>query len=138
MTLFEECLEALGKDAKVLTEDDTTKIFAQLESCFPMVYIAESIWSRVDWSKISNKYTIDADINKTIEILKSNNLNIDNNVFILWNEATLPVVETKLNKILENIDDVIAVGFDTWIYCPYSNYLIEFYHENEITLGVCN
>lgn len=136
MTLFEECLEVLGKDANVLTEDDTTKIFTQFESCFPMVYIAESIWSRVDWSKISNKYTIDADIRKTLEILKSNNLDTNDNVLILWNEATLPVVETKLNNILENVDDVTAVGFDTWIYCPTSNYIIEFYHDGEIILGI--
>ncbi len=136
MTLFEECLEVLGEDAKVLNEDNTAKIFTQFESCFPMVYIAESIWSRVDWSKITNKYTIDTDVCEILGILKSNHLDIKDDIMILWNEATLPVIEIKLNKMLENVDDVTAVGFDTWIYCPKNDYVIEFYHNGETIFGI--
>ncbi|HHV30035.1 MAG TPA: hypothetical protein GXX73_10675 [Clostridium sp.] len=79
-----------------------------------MICVARIIWNRVGWGKVNNKYRIN-DIYRILEILKSNLLDINDNVLILWNEATLPVVETKLNKVLENIHDVTAVGFDTWI-----------------------
>jgi|LSQX01.1.fsa_nt_gb hypothetical protein len=133
MTLFEECLEALGKDTTILTDNG---ILNKFESCIPMVYIADSIWSRIDWTKISNKVSIHGDIFDVLEILKNNLLDTNANVFILWNEATLPIIETKLSKVLECIDDVTAVGFDTWIYCPSNSYVIEFYHEGETTLGI--
>ncbi|WP_435868787.1 CDI toxin immunity protein [Bacillus mycoides] len=38
------------------------------------------------------------------------------------------------NDILRNIDDVTAVGSDTYLFCP-NNFVIEFYHEGEIIIG---
>lgn len=54
-------------------------------------------------------------------------------LYVIWG-GDYPVLQTNLQKVLRAIDDVLAVDFDTFVYCP-SNYVIEFYHEGEIALG---
>ena len=56
-------------------------------------------------------------------------------MYILWDEVSLPAVRTNLVKAIDVVDDVTAVSFDTWIFCSSENYVIEFYHENEIRVG---
>ncbi|WP_282943015.1 hypothetical protein [Paenibacillus sp. RC67] len=48
----------------------------------------------------------------------------------------LPVVESTLQKIIENIDDVEVVGFNTWIVNMEMNKIIEIHHEGEIMIGI--
>ncbi|WP_308728038.1 hypothetical protein [Bacillus sp. MYb209] len=50
-------------------------------------------------------------------------------VYIIWDEASLPIIKTNLHQILQVIDDVTAVSFDTWIYSQDVGYVIEYYHE---------
>lgn len=58
-----------------------------------------------------------------------------NTVYIIWDEATLPIIKTDLHQVLQVIDDVTAVSFDTWIYSPDTGYVIEYYHDGEIRIG---
>ncbi len=125
MTLFEECLMALGKDVIQLSEKETTKVFESMLKLFPI-----NFWGKIEWKKINHKIQI-LSIN---EITKHININ-DNEIYILWDEMSLPSIKTNINNVLNVIEDVTAVSFDTWIYCPSEGYVIEFYHENEITIG---
>lgn len=129
MTLFEECLQALGNKAEALSVEETNNNFKNLTNMFPM-----TSWGRVDWGRIENKI----EINEVIDIKEYlNSCNrLDKTVILLWDEATLPAVKTDLEAVIDNIDDITAVSFDTWIFCPESRYLIEFYHESEVTLGM--
>ncbi|MGQ0437679.1 CDI toxin immunity protein, partial [Bacillus sp. B-TM1] len=56
-------------------------------------------------------------------------------IYIIWDEASLPIIKTNLHQILQVIDDVTAVSFDTWLYSPNLGYAIEFYHEGEVRIG---
>ena len=47
MTLFEECLRALGKDAVTLSQEDTKKNFEDMETIFPF-----TSWGKIDWNKV--------------------------------------------------------------------------------------
>ncbi|MDZ5610658.1 hypothetical protein U2I54_27595 [Bacillus pseudomycoides] len=128
-TLLEECIEALGEDIHILTGEQGEKVLNQFESTFPI-----TLWGRIDWSNI-NKY---GDIYDTseIELYLHNCLDqYSNKVYIIWDEATLPIIETHLHKVLQVIDDVTAVSFDTWIYSPDVGYVIEYYHEGDIRIG---
>ncbi len=57
-------------------------------------------------------------------------------LLIIWDEMNLPVVESTLQKIIENIDDVEVVGFNTWIVNMEMNKIIEIHHEGEIMIGI--
>ena len=55
--------------------------------------------------------------------------------FVIWSDAVLPILKCTWNKILENIDDVLAVSFDTWLVSEDFTELIEFYHDGEVVFG---
>ncbi|MDF2506085.1 hypothetical protein [Clostridium sp.] len=127
MTLYEECLIALGNDIQIMSNDETKNIFGEMTKTFPI-----TSWGRIDWDKVDRKIkinSIEAGINK----LKEEKL-IDEDVYILWDEVSLPAIKTKIENVVNAIYDITAVSFDTWIFSESSKYLIEFYHEDEITL----
>ncbi|MEK3770861.1 hypothetical protein MKY14_20170 [Paenibacillus sp. FSL R5-0887] len=130
MTLFEECIQALGDGTEIVTIQKTEELFSQLVSFFPV-----TSWGRINWDNISRCY----EISKPQEVLSiiENEFSGDFNskVFLLWNYTDAPSVYTELSQVLNNIDDVTAVGSDTWIFCPSSGYVIEYFHEGQVMLG---
>ncbi|MFH0345226.1 hypothetical protein ACHADS_01450 [Bacillus vallismortis] len=107
MTLYEECLEALGNNKEVLTISDTRKYHEQLGKSFP-----------------------DEDID---EWLIENKID-DKTVILLWAYGDYPAVKTSLDNALNVIDDVTAVGSYTFMFSE-SGYVIEFSHDGDVTIG---
>lgn len=121
--LFQECIEAL-KMYKVLTLEDTDFIFRQMATNFPMTDYGCICWKKID-SKI--------EIKKIYDIF--NICSEQQEFYILWDNLGLPGVQCKLDTIIENIDDVLAVSFDTWLLSRDKKEVIEFYHEGSIVYG---
>ncbi|WP_094605332.1 hypothetical protein SPSIL_002670 [Sporomusa silvacetica DSM 10669] len=130
MTLFEECMVALGNQGEVVNASEGKIIFKELTKLFPM-----TSWGRIDLEKTTCKMEKVNQADVLTQLSKCNK-NIDIQVYIFWDEITLPAVKANLKKILEVIDDVTAVSFDTWIFCPGENYVIEFFHGRELTMGI--
>ncbi|SFT03050.1 hypothetical protein [Marininema halotolerans] len=123
MTLYEECLEALGEGVEILSKKDSEEIFEWFESNFFISY------GRIDWEK-SKGLTL---INSLEELPKC----IQNEmVFILWDEADTPVLKANFRTVLDVIDDVTAVSFDTWLVGRDSGYVVEYHHEGDITIAI--
>jgi hypothetical protein len=130
MTLLEECIVALGNQGVAVDASEGKIIFEEMTKLFPM-----TSWGRIDWEKTICKME-KVEKEKVITQLSRHNRNIEKEVYIFWDEITLPVVKSNLKKIIEVIDDVTAVSFDTWIFCPGENYVIEFSHGGELTIGI--
>ena len=130
MTLFEECIEALGKDAKILPKDVVEKILAKFDNDYPM-----TSWGRIDWDKVKEKKIISS-IEEIVPALKAEKRNPFSLVFVIGSDPTIPILESKLDKILDSFDDVEAVSPNTWLYCPSDGWVIEIYHDGNITLGL--
>ena len=45
-----------------------------------------------------------------------------------------PDIKTRFEKVTHAFDDLTAVSSDTYLYIPMK-YVIEIYHEGEITIG---
>lgn len=121
--LFQDCIEAL-KMYKVLTLEDTEFLFKQMTGNFPI-----TDYGCICWKKIDNKIVIKK---------KSDIFNIcceQQEFYILWDSWGLPGVQCKLETIIENIDDVLAVSFNTWLLSSDKKEVIEFYHEGSIVYG---
>ncbi|MDA1477756.1 CDI toxin immunity protein [Bacillus changyiensis] len=73
-------------------------------------------------------YTVD----EIITFLKRNSYQYSHIVYISWDEGTLTI---NLDQVLEVIDDVTAVSFDTWIFSPLSRCVIEIFHDGEVKIG---
>ena len=131
MTLFEECIQALDNKVEIFTLEETTRIFDELVNTFPV-----TSWGRIDWEKITTAIRI-SNLSE-IEALLENHFNTDLNtdVILLWNYSSSPAVKTDLSQVIQVIDDVTAVGSDTWIFSPTQRYVIEFFHEGEVILGI--
>ncbi|MFC5704187.1 hypothetical protein ACFPVX_23105 [Cohnella faecalis] len=126
--LFEECIEALGEEVVIFSERTSERIRSELTTAYPF-----TSWGRIDWNNTTSRHDLRIAID-SIPVLKSKRLDTEAPIYIIWG-GNYPVLQTKLQKVLSALDDVLAVDFDTFAYCP-SNYVIEFYHEGEITLGI--
>ncbi len=129
MTLFEECIEALQPEVEVLPINQRNEHSRLMTKEYPI-----SINGRIDWAKVGNKQKVNS-CNEIISVLQKHFDSVNLDVLLIWDGAHLPVVKSNLSKVLIYIDDVTAVGFDTWLFCPEQKYVIEFYHEGEITVA---
>jgi len=129
MTLFEECIEALGENVTICSETETSRYFDELVKMFPV-----TSWDRINWSEVAKKKQV-KDLSQILQWLNGMNIH-DAAVVLLWNYVDDPAVLSNLKDVLKVIDDVIVVGSDTFIFCPTGGYVIEFYHEGEVMIGI--
>jgi hypothetical protein len=115
-TLLDECLECLGKEVLIFTEQNAKNITDKMFEHFKFGTHG------VDWKSYEKSFEVDS-LNKVIEILE----NLD--CYIVWDEYTLPILKSNINAIRTCIDDVTAVSFDTYLVDINFNWLIEFHHE---------
>lgn len=121
--LLNECLENL-KEYEVISLEETNDIFQYISDKFPM-----TSYGRFDWANMK-KFT---EINNMQEILQI--YNTQDYFYVLWDTYDIPCVKCKLNFILSYIDDVLAVGFNTWLLSLNKKEMIEFYHNGDIVWG---
>lgn len=121
--LYDECVYVLGAETKELSPERGSEIYKLLNDSYPFEW-----WGRINWNKVSIKHAIDS-MDQISHLIP-----LESKVYILWSTGPIPVLYANLNDILRNIDDVTAVGSDTYLFCP-NNFVIEFYHEGEIMIG---
>lgn len=124
MTLFEECIQALGDSVNIIKQEEAELLFNKLQSNFPF-----TTFSRIAWDNVHDK------VHLKLASEVSKHIDSDSFIYILWDNANCPVIETTLQNALDVIDDVTAVSFDTWFFNPNQNFVIEFHHEGNITIG---
>ncbi len=134
MSLLNECILALGESNVILDEDTGNNVFDLFQKDWPF-----TSWGRINWEEVERKISIDSvgNVENKLSTLVSP-VGRETPIYILWDEGSLPVIKADVNSILASIDDVTAVSFDTWLYAPSIGYVIEFYHEGQITLGIQN
>lgn len=121
--LFTECIEAL-QGCNIISLEESEILFNQMKNNFPL-----TTYGCIDWSCVENSLVL----NTTSDI--SRVFNINNEYYILWDQNDIPFVSCQLATIIENIDDVLAVSFDTWLLSKDKKEIIEFYHEGKMTYG---
>ena len=129
MSLVDDCVKVLGKEAIILSKKETDAAFNMLVQRFPFTR-----WGRIDWSQVKHSMKVNS-VSGILSLLIEQGRKTQDDVFILWDEAKLPAIKSKIYVILNHIEEVTLVSFDTWIFCPDDNYIVEFYHEGEITIG---
>jgi len=125
-TLLEECIEALTSSIEMFNELESKSLRNNFESKIKFNNYG------IDWGCYESKI----DIQEASEIL---NLIPNGKCFILWDEYSKPVIKSNLNNIINNIYDVTAVSFDTYLIDYNFNWVIEFHHEEKIRIAfLCN
>lgn len=119
ITLFEECIAALKNYS--IVEDN--KLIDQILSNLNLTF-----YGKVDFSKYADSHEVSLN---EIHMLSG-----EKEYYVIWTDVEIPIIKCNIDDILDNIDDVLAVSFDTWLISVDMKRLIEFYHEGDITL--CN
>lgn len=118
--LFKECIASLD-DYSILSREKTDILFKQFKHNFP-----RTDYGGIDWEKVTEVILI-----KNIYDIYDENYEY----YILWEQQDLPCISCKLPIIINNIDDVLAVSFDTWLLSQNEREVIEFHHEGKIVYG---
>ena len=115
MTLLDECIFSLGNDAELVTDCRILKIINNT------IFTTE--FGRLDWKKYRFAHRIELNDIKY------------NKYYIIWDDINMPILNCDWLSIFNNIDDVLAVSFDTWMISEDIKNIIEFYHEGTIIAG---
>lgn len=129
MTLLEECLEALSEKLVILSKEETELMYLDMVKEFPMTN-----WGRINWVSVVDKRNA-VGIDDCISILSELEV-LDSDIYVLWDEITLPSLLVPMKNVVSNIYDVLAVSSNTWLYVNDKKIVVEFYHENEICIGL--
>lgn len=108
--------------------DESKEIFFKFENFYPILSSGSIDWRNFKGRsiKISNVSELNAYINKISKY------------YILWDKDNIPCISCDFCEILKNVDDVLAVSFNTWLLSMDYKEVIEFYHLGNITIGKIN
>ncbi|PLT29855.1 CDI toxin immunity protein [Peribacillus deserti] len=116
---------------EILCEKESNKVETKLTDSFPIAW-----YGRIDWGKLNNKIVIpNEEIQNIPYILLQQGLENISPVYLIVGLYGYPVVKTSISTILDNIEEIMCMGPDQYIYCPLSKYVIEFFHDDVITVG---
>ena len=105
--LFNECLESLGNETLIFSQEKSQQIATILMNSFPI-----TVSGRIDWEQIDNQF-IASNKEQIISLIRANQLDFDEQIFIIWDNYEIPVVSTNLDKVFQSLVDVDAVSFIT-------------------------
>src|SRR5690606_1236292 len=105
MHILDECIEALKKEGKVvvLSKKESKEIEKEFEEIVPI----HPTVAKVDFSKMVRKKNIvvDKDI---LEELHKNNVNVNEPVYVFWDNTAYPMLKTSIKNVINAIDHVIS------------------------------
>ncbi|PGC13692.1 hypothetical protein COM08_26410 [Bacillus wiedmannii] len=127
--LFNECLESLGNKTLIFSQKKSQQIATTLIDLFPI-----TVSGRIDWEQIDNQF-IALNKKQLISLIRANQLDFDEQIFIIWDNFKIPVVSTNLDKVFQSLVDVEAVSFYYWLLDKEYRFVIEINDEELIRVG---
>ncbi|WP_142337904.1 hypothetical protein [Bacillus thuringiensis] len=127
--LFNECLESLGNETLIFSQEKSQQIATILMNLFPI-----TVSGRIDWEQIDNQF-IASNKEQLISLIRANQLDFDEQIFIIWDNYEIPVVSTNLDKVFQSLVDVDAVSFYYWLLDKEYRFVIEINDEELIRVG---
>ncbi|EEL56136.1 hypothetical protein IGH98_08235 [Bacillus thuringiensis] len=96
---------------------------------FPII-----VSGRIDWEQIDNQF-IASNKEQLISLIRANQLDFDEQIFIIRDNYEIPVVSTNLDKVFQSLVDVDAVSFYYWLLDKEYRFVIEINDEELIRIG---
>ncbi|HDR7510793.1 hypothetical protein ACQVWH_27435 [Bacillus toyonensis] len=127
--LFNECLESLGDETLIFSQEKSQQIATNLMNLFPI-----TVSGRIDWEQIDDQL-IPSNKEQLISLIRANQLDFDEQIFIIWDNYEIPVVSTNLDKVFQSLVDVDAVSFYYWLLDKEYRFVIELNDEELIRVG---
>ncbi|PEP05700.1 hypothetical protein COE81_19470 [Bacillus wiedmannii] len=127
--LFNECIESLGEETLIFSQNKSQQIANTLINSFPI-----TVSGRINWEQIDNQL-IALNKEQLISLIKENKPGFDEQIFILWDNYEIPVISTNLDKVFQSLVDIDAVSFYFWLLDKEYKFIIEIKNEEMIMVG---
>ncbi|WP_144499464.1 hypothetical protein [Bacillus sp. FDAARGOS_235] len=127
--LFNECLESLGNETLISSQEKSQQIATTLMNLFPI-----TVSGRIDWEQIDTQL-IASNKKQLISLIRAHQLDFDEQIFIIWDNYEIPVVSTNLDKVFQSLVDIDAVSFYYWLLDKEYRFVIEINNEELIKVG---
>ncbi|MCU4986657.1 CDI toxin immunity protein [Bacillus thuringiensis] len=127
--LFNECLESLGDETLIFSQEKSKQIATNLMNLFPI-----TVSGRIDWEQIDNQLIV-SNKEQLLSLIRANQLDFDEQIFIIWDNYEIPVVSTNLDKVFQSLVDIDAVSFYYWLLNKEYKFVIEINDEELIRVG---
>ncbi|XMA23442.1 hypothetical protein M9428_00170 (plasmid) [Bacillus bombysepticus] len=127
--LFNECLESLGDETLIFSQEKSKQIATNLMNLFPI-----TVSGRIDWEQIDNQLIV-SNKEQLLSLTRANQLDFDEQIFIIWDNYEIPVVSTNLDKVFQSLVDIDAVSFYYWLLNKEYKFVIEINDEELIRVG---
>ncbi|WOV86974.1 hypothetical protein QWT69_14010 [Sporosarcina oncorhynchi] len=118
---------------EILDSNKTNSIVEDFSVNFPI-----GSWNSIDWeTTIVNRVEINPQEIKSVpSLLISKGFDTLTPIYIFWGYNSYPCVKTNLTEeLLSTIEEIAWLGSDLYIYCLRQKYVIEFFHDNTVTIG---
>lgn len=115
---LDECLQSLSRGVQLLSGDEYQ--LKKKQFCKRINFVLQG----VDWSLHSE--FVEVSERELFDLIDAQTC------YVMWDEYSLPILKANYIDLLTNIDDVLAVAFDTWFIGEQLDWLIEFHHEGII------
>ncbi|MEW4411892.1 hypothetical protein [Clostridium sp. AN503] len=109
--LLQECFTVLGKNKIILSLDQQEKVLSDFNKKI------------TDLCKTEGR-----EINSVEEIISK----WTEKIYIIWDESSLPVIQTDLTSVIGYEDDIAAVAFETWIVSENMSKFLQFSDNGKI------
>lgn len=91
---------------------------------------------RIDWDHVLRHIHIPASEKIPQSLTQLVNWTCDDTIYVLWNNARVPVVSIHMGFALQYIEYITFMAPDTWLLCVEKGCVVEFFHEGEIVAGL--
>lgn len=125
-------LEAAGVTYDLIWPDDVPELgWNWIEQRFPIGF-ARVAWSEVPGAR-SERWNTDQERDRLFRgMLEDHIAHGSNLVAVVWGNAAKPSIVLSAGAIHEHCSILLDSDFDTWVYSPSADWLIECYHEGEL------
>lgn len=117
--LFDECIDALGDGTIILSKEKSDEVYKAFGDENQITFFGRVEWSLYEFEEID------------LLALRARYEIKDETVYILWSHGSDPVIQVKINNVLEHFYDVTAVSPDIWMY-KENECMIEIFHDGII------
>lgn len=121
----------LDEAVEILDAKESEQVEIEMTDRFPIAW-----YGRIDWDKMSNKSVLAyQELQRITDILSRQGLDHTLPVYVIVGLHGYPLAKSSLKTTIKSMEEIMYMGPDQYIYCPESNYVIEFFHDDVITLG---
>ncbi|WP_146250204.1 hypothetical protein [Paenibacillus flagellatus] len=122
--LFRECVDALANGVIIFSHEQSSVIYDRFQAQYPLLD-----FGKINWEKVNHEVV-------TIDRIRSY---FDDypECYVLWSHGNDPVIRAALFNVIKNLDDVLAVSPDVWVF-KEDDFVIEFSHDGTIKVGYLN